>query len=251
MPRCLESPAQPLHEPSLEEADCTTAWRSLDHQMEVARDCTELGPRMAPISAHGGQIQRAQCTVAQPTPSCSAPSRRENVLNLAERDTDAHHGDFMASPSRMIHARDNSVIISSPTLGQFATGMASDRTTRNEEFCHTASREASRAAVESPQQLVSISSQGMERRFQTLDPYKDGYSTQHAIAERDLQDEVYARQSRMVSLLKANVSHIVEHSYDVDGYMQYRVRGHGVGPEHDSVRPIWNLSRSIVVQYHC
>ncbi|KAI0563696.1 hypothetical protein FGB62_35g212 [Gracilaria domingensis] len=115
MPRCWESPAQPLHEPSLEEADCTTAWRFLDHQMEVARDCTELGLRMAPISVHGGQLQRAQCTVAQPTPSCSAPSRRENVLNFAEWDTDDHHGDSMASPLRVIHARDNSVNISTLT----------------------------------------------------------------------------------------------------------------------------------------
>ncbi|KAI0556685.1 hypothetical protein FGB62_451g00 [Gracilaria domingensis] len=212
MPRCWESPAEPLHEPSLEEADCTTAWRSLDHQMEVALDCTELGPRMAPISAHGGQLQRAQCTVAQPTSSCSAPSRRENVLNLAERDTDDHHGDSMASRSRVIHARDSSVNISTVTLGQFAIGMASGRTTRNYEFCHTPSRDVSRTAVESPEQLVSIPSQGMERRFQTLEPCRDGYSTQHAIAERDLQDEVYARQRRMVSLLKANISHIVEHS---------------------------------------
>ncbi|KAI0556686.1 hypothetical protein FGB62_446g00 [Gracilaria domingensis] len=203
MPRCWESPAQPLHEPSLEGADCTTAWRSLDHQMEVARDCTELGPRMAPISTHGGQLQRAKCTVAQPTPSCSAPSRRENVLNLAERDTDDHHGDSMASPSRVIHARDNSPPGEPLEITSFATPHRG-----------------------------KLHAQPSNHPATGFNPFS---GTQHAIAERDLQDEV----------------HIVEHSYDVDGYMQHRVRWHGVGPEHDSVRPKWHLPRSIVVQYHC
>ncbi|KAI0562656.1 hypothetical protein FGB62_56g19 [Gracilaria domingensis] len=64
MPRCWKCPAQPLHKLSLVEEDCTTSWSSLDHQMELARDRTERGPRMAPISTHGGQLQQAQCTVA-------------------------------------------------------------------------------------------------------------------------------------------------------------------------------------------